>query len=354
VVIRSLLAKMIGGVLAVLLLVAVVGNAVTWLVGVPPDDPQNIGLLVRLATALLVVLALCAFLARHITLPIGHVISASQQIATGDLGTRIGPAVGAREDELGRLGRDFDRMAAQIEALVASERRLIRDVSHELRSPLARLSISVGLARRYASTTTALHLDRIEHEVERLNQLIGQLLALARLDAGIEPSQRLVFDLSTVVDEVAANADFEALAANRGVRVITSQPCPITGVPDLMRSAVENVVRNGVRYTPCGRHVDISLRREGVHPHDRAQLCVRDYGRGMTEDRLPRLFEPFYRGDAPGPGTGAGLGLAIARRAVQIHDGSIVASNAADGGLEITISIPLAATQYDPLGAAPT
>jgi len=349
--IRSLLAKIVGSVVAVLLLVAVVGNAMTWLLGIPPDDPQNIGLLVRLSAALLVVLALCGFLARHITLPIARVGSATHQIATGDLGARIGTALGDRDDELGRLGRDFDRMAAQIEALVASERRLIRDVSHELRSPLARLSISVGLARRDASPATAGHLDRIEHEVDRLNQLIGQLLAMARLDAGVEPSQRTVFDLSTVVDEVAADADFEARAGNRGVRVLMSECCLISGVPDLIRSAVENVVRNGIRHTPGGSHVDIILRRHGGRPDDLAELSVRDYGAGVTEDSLPRLFEPFYRGTAPGPGTGAGLGLTITRRAIELHDGSIVASNAANGGLAITISIPLATTPQDSLGA---
>ena len=348
--IRSLLAKIVTSVVAVLLLVAVMGNTLTWLLGIPADDPRNIGLVVRLGAAILIVLVLCVFLTRHITLPIAHVGSASHQIATGDLGTRIGPALGDRNDELGKLGQDFDRMAAQIEALVASERRLIRDVSHELRSPLARLSISVGLARRDASATTAAHLDRIEHEVERLNQLIGQLLAMARLDVGVQPSQRTVFDLSTVVDEVAADADFEARAGNRGVRVLTSECCLISGVPDLIRSAVENVVRNGIRHTPGGSHVDITLRRHGGRPDDLAELCVRDYGAGVAEDSLPRLFEPFYRGAAPAPGTGAGLGLAITRRAIQLHDGSIMAANAVNGGLAITISIPLATMRQDSIG----
>jgi two-component system sensor histidine kinase CpxA len=337
----SLFVKIVASAVALVVFVAIASNAATWLLGIPADDPQNVALYVRIAAAFIVVLAVCWWLARNITQPVTRIGEASQQIATGDLGTRVSDAVGPRRDELGRLGRDFDAMAARIEALVTAQHRLLRDVSHELRSPLARLSIAVELARRDAPSTTQAQLDRIEREAERLNGLIGQLLALGRLDAGIDASQQTVFDLSAVIDEVAADCDFEARAAGRCVRIVASERCLATGARDLMRSAVENVVRNAIRFTPGGADVDIALRVSWNGGGGRADIRVRDYGAGVPEAVLPRLFEPFYRVPGTVPGTGSGLGLAITARAVELHGGSIRAMNAADGGLAITISLPL-------------
>src|SRR5215472_13440125 len=196
--IQSVFAKIVASVLVLIVLVPTAANVATRLFGIPPDDPQNVGFLVRAGAAVVVVVALCLWLARDITLPIMRIGAASQKLATGELTARVSDAFPRRRDELGRLGREFDAMAAQIEALVTSQRRLLRDVSHELRSPLARLSIAAGLARRDASPSASAHLDRVEEEAERLNRLIGQLLALARLDAVVEPSRQTVFDLSEV------------------------------------------------------------------------------------------------------------------------------------------------------------
>src|SRR5262249_19830679 len=207
---------------------------------------------------------------------------------------------------------------------------------------LARLSIAVGLARRDASPAIQAQLDRIEQEAEQLNRLIGQLLALARLDSGIEPSQQTVFDLSTVIDEIAIDSDCEPRATGRAVRIIAMEQCLIRGMPELMRSAVENVVRNGIRYTPRGAHVDIALRRSRDDRLEHADICVRDYGGGVPDEVLSRLFEPFYRVPGRSISAGAGLGLAITHRAVQIHGGSITAMNAIGGGLAIMMSIPTA------------
>jgi two-component system sensor histidine kinase CpxA len=324
-----------------IVLVPTAANVATRLFGIPPDDPQNVGLLVRAGAAAVVVVALCLWLARDITLPITRIGAASQKLATGELTTRVADAFPRRRDELGRLGRDFDAMAAQIETLVTSERRLLRDVSHELRSPLARLSIAAGLARRDASPNVQAHLDRIEEETERLDRLIGQLLALARLDAVVEPSLQTVFDLAEIVDEIAADADFEARATGRGVRIVATERCLVQGSPELIRSAIENVVRNGIRHTPRGSQVDVSLRISSEAGGALAVVSIRDYGDGVPPEAGPRLFEPFYRVPGHSNIEGAGLGLAIAHRAVQLHAGAMSAINATDGGLEITMSVPL-------------
>jgi len=339
--IRSVLAKIVASVVVLLVLVATVSNVATWLFGIPPDDPRNVGFLVRAAAAAVVVFALCLWLARNITLPVRRIGAASQQLATGELTTRVADAFPGRRDELGRLGREFDAMAAQIEALVTSQRRLLRDVSHELRSPLARLSIAAGLARRDASPSASAHLDRVEEEAERLNRLIGQLLALARLDAVVEPSRQTVFDLSEVIDEIAADGDFEARATGRAVRIVATERCLIRGMPELMRSAIENVVRNGIRHTPRGSHVDIALRISSQAGGRRGVISVRDHGNGVPAEAVPRLFEPFYRIPGHSNTEGAGLGLAIAQRAVQLHRGAMSTMNSMEGGLEITISVPL-------------
>jgi two-component system sensor histidine kinase CpxA len=339
--IRSVLATILASVVVLLVLVATVANVATWLFGIPPDDPRNVGFLVRAAAAAVVVFALCLWLARHITLPIRRIGVASQQLATGELSTRIADAFPRRRDELGRLGREFDAMAAQIEALVTSQRRLLRDVSHELRSPLARLSIAAGLARREASPSAHAHLDRVEEEAERLNRLIGQLLALARLDAVVEPSHQTVFDLSEVIDEIAADGDFEARATGRAVRIVATERCLICGVPELMRSAIENVVRNGIRHTPRGSHVDIALRISSDVGGRHGVISVRDHGDGVPAEAVARLFEPFYRIPGHSNTEGAGLGLAIAHRAVQLHAGAMSTMNSTEGGLVITISVPL-------------
>jgi len=341
--IRRLFIKIVVSVVVALVLIVVGGDIVVNLYGTPADEPRNVSLLLRLATAATIVIGLCWWLARHMTVPIARLVAATEQLAAGDLRTRVATVLGPRQDELGDLGLHFDAMAARIEALILSERRLIRDVSHELRSPLARLNVAAGLARRHAGPEVSSQLDRIEREAERLNQLIGQLLMLARLETGAESAQRVNFDLAMIVDEVAADADFEARGRKRAVRVIATEPCPLTGFPELMRSAVENVVRNAIRFTAVGSSVDITLRRlsDGTEPV--AILVVQDHGHGVPASALPHLFEPFYRVslDRRAHPESAGLGLAITQRAVQLHGGSVSAGNDPGGGLVLTFALPL-------------
>ncbi len=282
-------------------------------------------------------------LARYLTAPIERLRRTTEAYAAGDLGQRVGPSLGARRDEIADLARAFDHMAQRLQDLIASQRQLLRDVSHELRSPLARLQAALGLARQRAGVEGDAAFDRMEREAERLNELIGQLLSLARLESGTALGSWEQVDLLELLQSVVADADFEARARGRGAQLVHAVAATVRGVPELLHSALENVVRNAVRYTKESTAVELSLQS------DRARdgwllLTVRDHGAGVPEHALPRLFEPFVRVDeARERSTGGyGLGLAIAERAVRLHGGEISARNVADGGLEVAIYLPQA------------
>src|SRR5205807_9346458 len=204
-------------------------------------------------------LVLCFLITRNITKPIGRLRAAASDIASGRLKTRVDPSVRRRYAEIGILGRDFDRMAEQIEALVTAQRDLLGDVSHELRSPLARLTVALGLLRQCTSEEAPEYLGRIGLEADRLDKLIGQLLTLTRIESGIESTQRENFDLTNLVQEVAAVGDFEARAHGREVKVVRADACTTLGAPEILRSAIENIVRNAIRHTPPGTSVNVTL-----------------------------------------------------------------------------------------------
>jgi signal transduction histidine kinase len=302
----------------------------------------------RLIAVLLTAGVVCYWLARYLSAPIVKLGAAARRIASGDLTARVGAQRGRRRrDELADLSRDFDLMAERIESLMTAQRSLLGDISHELRSPLARLNVALGLARQRSGVDAGGALDRIEREAERLNALIGQLLTLARLESGAEKSEPTRVDLAALVRDVAVDADFEARHRQRSVRVVTCADCAVEGSPELLRSAIENVVRNGVRYTAEGREVEISLRVERLGGDTKdAIISVRDYGAGVPEAALADLFRPFYRvADARDRQTGGvGLGLSITERAVRLHGGTAQASNAPGGGLIIEIRLPALTT----------
>jgi signal transduction histidine kinase len=300
--------------------------------------------IMRLIVVLIISSIACYLLSRHMTAPIIKLRKAAKQLASGDLTVRVAPAVGARRDEIGELARDFDVMAERVETLLTSQRQLLGNISHELRSPLSRLGVALELAERHSSSEAEKYLGRIELEAERLNELIGRLLAFTRLDSGIGDVKKEAFDLTEVVGEVAADADFEARGAGKTVRVTESKTCVVSGVKELIRSAIENIVRNAVRYTRGGTEVEIALRCTHGTGVPAAMITVRDRGPGVPEDDLEKLFRPFYRvGEGRERQTGGtGLGLAITERAILLHGGSVKAINAPDGGLIIEISIPLA------------
>ncbi len=292
-------------------------------------------LLAVVATAGLV----CFALARYLASPIVKLRHATARLAEGDLTTRVTPSLGRRRDELTSLGRDFDFMAEQIEALVTSQRTLLGDISHELRSPLARLSVALELARRRSGPEATDALDRIERESERLNEMIGRLLTLTRLDEGAAEATSAPVDLAALVESVASDADFEARATDRSVECVRLDPCTVRGDEALLLSAVENVVRNAMRYTRAGTAVEIELRRA----EREATLVVRDHGEGVPEAALGSIFRPFYRvADARDRRSGGvGLGLAIVERAIRLHGGSVRAANASGGGLSVEIRLPV-------------
>jgi signal transduction histidine kinase len=295
-------------------------------------------LLMNLAVILITAGGVCYWLARYIATPVARLGAAARRLADGDLKVRVGKVVGNRRDEIADLGKDFDLMAERIEALMTTQRRLLRDISHEFRSPLTRLSIALEIARQRGGVEGTNALDRIEREAGRLNELIGKLLTLARLDSGAEEIANESVDMAQLIEEIVDDADFEAQKHNCAVRILESEHCMVRGNWELLRSAVENIVRNAVRYTAENTEVKVSMHC-GDH---RATITVRDHGPGVPEEALADLFYPFYRvGDARDRKEGGtGLGLAITDRAVRLHGGTVAAANAPDGGLVVTIDLP--------------
>jgi len=291
----------------------------------------------RLGVITLIAIGLCLGLTLHITRPLGKLRQAASDIADGRLKTRVKPAIGRRHDEIALLGNDFDRMAEQIERLVTAQRNLLGDVSHELRSPLARLIVALSLLKQGQGEEAVEYQSRIGIEAERLDKMIGQLLTLTRIDSGVDSTLRETFDLANLVQEVVADGDFEARAQDRSVRFVANESCTITGVAELIRSAVENVIRNAVRHTELGTEVEVTMERQSRS----ILLRVRDHGPGVPDAMLQDIFLPFHR-VAVGA-NGSGLGLAITDRVVRMHNGTIQAYNAREGGLVIDIKLPVLA-----------
>jgi two-component system OmpR family sensor kinase len=288
-----------------------------------------------IAIGLVTSLVFSAALAWYLARPIRSLRSAFDGVAAGHLGTRVSPKIGSRRDEIADLGRDFDRMAGQLQSLIDAQRRLLHDVSHELRSPLARLHAAIGLARQDPRKIEP-SLERIEREAARLDELVGEVLTLARLEGGTASGPEETVDFADLVANIAGDARFEAEAAGRKVTLESAEQVLVRGRAELLHRAVENVVRNAVKHSFPGTTVEIKLVAAG----DRALLSVADHGPGIAPGESERIFEPFYRG-AAAPG-GFGLGLAIAQGAIAAHGGAIGAANAEGGGLRVHMELPLA------------
>ncbi|GFO59979.1 two-component sensor histidine kinase [Geomonas silvestris] len=283
--------------------------------------------------------AVCYGLSWRLTAPVRRLRSATQELANGNLATRVAVKSKGRGDEIVDLGNDFNQMASRLEKLVNAHRQLLRDVSHELRSPLARMNVALEIARQKSPESAEPPLQRIQQEGERLDQLIGELLALSRLD-GDAGTERSEVDLAELAAEVVQDADFEACASNRHVEYLPTEGIMVLGNRELLRRALENVVRNAVRYTAVGSSVQVALQRT---PGQQALVRVKDFGPGVPEEQLSDIFRPFYRvaeaRDRQSGGTG--IGLAITERTVALHGGSVAARNLPEAGLEVEIRLPL-------------
>src|ERR1700722_361780 len=307
-----------------------------------PHEIPGLGIAIAVITSGL----MCYFLAWSMTSPVTRLRIAAQSLAASDLRARTGAGQPRAHDEMTELIRDFDRMAERIEGLVDSQSRLLKDVSHELRSPLARLSVALGLARQKATPEIEGPLNRIELEADRLNQLIQRLLTIARLESGTDGLRKSTVSLRELVEQVAHDAEYESSGRRCQVIADAADEFLVEADPELLRSAVENVVRNATRYTAEGTTVEVRLERQQAGTGGAEEIIMRvlDSGPGVPDEELQKIFEPFYRlDDARNRQTGgAGLGLSIADRAIRLHGGQLRASNRKEGGLEVEIRIPAA------------
>ena len=308
-----------------------------------PTTPQA---WLQYAAALVTSALVCYALTRYVVTPVRKLQAATRRLAAGDLRARVSstPAFSHRKDEFSELARDFDEMAMQIDDLLTAQRRLIADISHELGSPLTRVNVALGLAFRKAGVEVRPELERIQHEAQRVNELIRQLLLLSELENRAPADPPEVIDLTALAREVAADAEFEAGSRHCRVTVGAVGAFFVRGVPHLLRSAVENIVRNAVRYTAENSEVAIELDRVtpgDPAPGNRVLVRVRDQGPGVPPSALTQLFSPFYRvseaRDRQSGGTG--LGLAITRQAVEAHGGSVRAENQPGGGLLVEVEL---------------
>lgn len=303
---------------------------------------------INLAIAVPPAALVCLLLTLYITRPITGLRAAAQRLADGDLAARSSPHAVIRRDELGDLARDFDTMAAQIQSLMTAQRRFVADVSHELGAPLTRMHLALALLRRQHPVTGAAELQRIERETDKLSNLVQQLLLLAGLEAGRCPAEiRSPVSLRPLCESIVEDASFEA--THRNCRITGSwDDVTFTAYPQLLRRAIDNVLRNAIRYTLPGSEVVLRAR---VQPGAR-QIAIEilDAGPGVPKSMLTDIFRPFFR-TAPGRESetgGAGLGLAIAFEAVRQHGGTIAARNREEGGLLVTIILPLIEPTTEP------
>ncbi len=308
-----------------------------------PESPESRRS--RLQIAILFELLSCAglsyFIARYLARPISELRRAATRLARGDLSARVGGKFAARNDEAADLVREFDQMAERVADLIVAQRRLIGDISHEIKSPLARLAVALGLARRAAEGYAPKQFERMQREIGKITQLVSELLTLARLERDDAAARSAPVDLAAVVERIVADAVYES--QSRGHDVVLhrpERPIVVEGDEDLLRQAIENVVRNAIFYTSDGTKVEVSLALERP---GWARLEIRDQGPGVPAEALGHLFEPFYRVDqARARKTGGtGVGLAICARAIRLHDGFVHVRNGEQHGLVVEIGLPL-------------
>ncbi|MEI7344755.1 ATP-binding protein [Dickeya chrysanthemi] len=308
---------------------------------IPKDVPASLPFFLHLPPPMIWIGALggllfSGMLAWNLARPLSRLRASFERVAQGDLSVRLYPSMRRRHDEIGDVARDFDAMVGRLSILVSAREQLLHDVSHELRSPLARLQLAIGLARQNPDNVENA-LQRIEREAERMDKMIGEVLTLSRAENNAVNNEEY-FDLLGLVNAVVNDARYEAQVP--GVEIALSSgdydDYTVKGSAELMRHALDNIVRNALRFSSRGQQVLVTLSR------DEKEWCigVADRGPGVEESKLSSIFDPFMRIDSPQSGKGYGLGLAIARKAVVAHGGRIEAENREQGGLQIDICIP--------------
>ena len=300
----------------------------------PPPPPHPVPIMPLLSGSVVSVL-FAALLAWYFAKPIRILHTAFESVAAGRLQTRISASMGNRNDELTDLGSDFDRMANRLESLLEAQRRLLHDVSHELRSPLARLQAATDLVRQQPERA-AEFIERIERDTVRMDKLVGELLTLARLDAGMNGKLDEVLDLQEILPDIAEDARFEAERKACSIDLDIDGPLAALGSHELLYRAIENVVRNAVRHSPEGGRISISAQAKASRLH----ITIADNGTGVPESDLASIFDTFVRSGSSQAPAGYGLGLAITRRVIEAHRGSVTAVNSPDGGLVVVLELP--------------
>ena len=308
--------------------------------GGPPPRFRPLTPFIPIGAAVLASLLFAALLAWYFARPIRALRQAFDAAASGDLAPRFAAKARAGGDELTTLGRDFDRMTARLRALLDGQKNLLHDVSHELRSPLARLQAAIGLAHQQPDKVGA-SMERIERESVRMDKLVGELLTLSRLEAGAFDAPRQEFSIGEVLDEIVHDAQFEAASNGREVRFTGEADAQLSGQPELLARAIENVVRNAIKHSPPGGLVEVETARDAHF----IRIRVMDTGPGVAQEELGKIFQPFFRSSSTEKNVdGHGLGLAIAQQVVQQHGGRIAAANRAGGGLCVELALPLIRT----------
>jgi two-component system OmpR family sensor kinase len=309
-----------------------------------PQTRDKIYLAVQLLLSLLFIGAVGWWVARSVARPVEALRLATRRMADGELSTRVGPQGGLAHRELAQLAGDFDVMAARIEALVAHDRGVLQGLSHELRSPLARLQLIIDLARRSDQPAEAApYFEQAEQEIARLDRMLGEMLALSRMEGGLPGMEQELVDLAGLVDNGVEQSGLEAETRGvelclSGVESVTDESLMVSGNAMLLERALDNLLANAIKFSPEGGRVDVTLRKDDPV----AELIVRDHGPGVPDSELGSLFRPFFRGSNAVRAEGHGLGLSIVQRVVQVHRGSIEVSNAEGGGLAIRLRLPLA------------
>lgn len=315
--------------------VAVNDHPISYFIQVP-----WLALSVRLVLAIVISALICYLLSIYLTQPLRLLRMAARQLATGQLDTRVGRFRGHYKDEIAELSDDFNIMAEQLENLISSKERLLQDISHELRSPLARLNIAIELGKTKTHPVAEKEFNRMEIECLRLNALIGEILDFARLDKSTSSLDLTQTNMTQLLTEIIHDANYEFGSNLERVKAGTIEPCTILIDQRLVQRGIENIVRNALHYSPADKPVTLSLHY--IAAKDQIQIDIKDHGPGVPTDQLEKIFNPFYRVDtARTKRTGGyGLGLAIASQAINLHHGQLFATNNIEGGLLVRMILP--------------